>query len=57
MLLTGRSLWITLGIRETEDSVMAQLREQPPRWHMWAALVSGIFTGYALLIGVVLGFG
>lgn len=36
---------------------MAQTREQPPRWHIWAALVSGIMTGYALLIGLYLGFG
>lgn len=36
---------------------MAQTREHPPRWHLWAALLSGMVTGYALLIGFMVGFG
>jgi len=33
---------------------MAQTREQLPRWQIWAALVSGILTGYGLLMGLYL---
>jgi hypothetical protein len=34
---------------------MAQTHEQTPRWHIWVALLSGVATGYALLMGLFLG--
>jgi hypothetical protein len=32
---------------------MPQLHERP-RWHMWVALFSGMVTGYAALMGLLL---
>jgi hypothetical protein len=34
---------------------MAQLREPQQRWHIWVSLLSGILTGYVLLIALVFG--
>ena len=35
---------------------MGQIRHQPPRWVHWAALLSGMATGYGLLLSLYLGF-
>jgi len=46
-----------MGFGDDRDILMAQLHEQRTRWHIWVALISGIMTGYGLLMGLYLGFG